>query len=588
MRSLTRIDVPQFAEKPRSSLCARIRSFFGYALMTTGRRALTLLDIATDLRTFTIFYGDPNLAYTSSFLLASICAPFLIFWVSSHNFSEALRAQRCYARDPPRTVLQRMHRRFYNVMAIPVLGVVLAALQIVWWHLVDLVAGTCCQRCHRAEVDALRTRDFRRTQLRRMPRLMPPDAARFFGLLELFFEAIPQTALQLVVYLSGISDHFTKFDVMTSVGASLLNMMLNMFELGRTAQSLGIAAFDYVLFFVSGTVEDVLREGLPVRRFLRNPTYDELDLSGYKTLFADPVALRSIVEILAEPVADGRTRTILLPRPHRNEDGWCYDRMLDMARLLVTGRRNPHVHLTTVGNVVAEKTMSKQQGIVARSVRAACEAASRRRKAWRRVRMARRMNRCGVCGTKPGDLLCAVWGHSLDDDITGVKRRRCCCCSGRRRCCFSPADCMQLNINFLRSHRRAARSHEHRVRTLVTFLWPLLTAAPDRAHVQVTAGLARTVFVFLLVGDLGTLPVLRDAMRVRSFRSALLDDICDVVGPDQAPEVQIPARVVDDLFGVTDDLEQAGVARGPRPSGPVRRAMVPAPKHPGSKKRHVL
>lgn len=587
MRSLTRIDVPQFAEKPRSSLCARIRSFFGYALMTTGRRALTLLDIATDLRTFTIFYGDPNLAYTSSFLLASICAPFLIFWVSSHNFAEALRAQRCYAQDPPHTMLQRMHRRFYNVMAIPVLGVALTALQLLWWHLVDLVAGTCCQRCHRTEVDALRTRDFRRTQLRRMPRLMPPDAARFFGLLELFFEAIPQTALQLVVYLSGVSDHFTKFDVMTSVGASLLNMLLNMFELGRTAQSLGIATFDYILFFVSGTVRDALREGIPVRRFLRNPTYDELDLSGYKTLFADPVALKTIVEILAEPVADGRTRTILLPRPHRNEEGWCYDRVLDMAWLLVIGRRNPHVHLSTVGHIVDEEVLSERQGIVAPSVRVASKNASRRRRTWGRVRMARRMNRCGLCGTKPGDLLCAVWGHNLDDDITGVRRRRCCCFS-------SPIDCLRINIDFLRS-RSAGRTQEQRLRALVTFLWPLLTAAPDRSDVQVTAALARTVFVYLLVGDLGMLRVIRAAMRARNFESALLADICDkIVGPDEAPEVQVPARVVDDLFGAANDLEEAaaGVAcsggGAGRPARPVRRAMVPASKHPGSKKTHML
>ena len=243
-----------------------------------------------------------------------------------------------------------------------------------------MVTGLACQHWHRQEVEVLRTRDFRRSHLRRMPRLMPPDAARFFSYVEVFYEALPQTLLQLFVFLTGISDHFTGRDVLLSVGASLANVVLSLFEIERTARSLGIPAFDYMLFFISGSVGDILAEGIPLRRFLRNPSYDEADFSGFQTLYADPRALHAFETIFREaatpPPGTPATpspswwRTVILPRPHGDEEGWCYARFRETARMLVAGRMNPH-HLTTVSGVVPARAAPRRPGREHRALRAA-------------------------------------------------------------------------------------------------------------------------------------------------------------------------------------------------------------------------
>ena len=98
------------------------RDYVSYAVSVAGRRILTLLDVATDMRTFFILWNDPNTVVIACFLLASISAPLLVYWASSHNFNEAIMAHKTFGERRPRNCRERCHRNFYNAVAVPLVG----------------------------------------------------------------------------------------------------------------------------------------------------------------------------------------------------------------------------------------------------------------------------------------------------------------------------------------------------------------------------------------------------------------------------------------------------------------------------------
>ena len=107
-----------------------------------------------------------------------------------------------------------------------------------------------------------------------------------------------------------------------------------------------------------------------------------------------------------------------------------------------------------------------------------------------------------------------------------------------------------MDLLFRRAARRERVAPNHALRRLVAYLWPLLSSPATRAHVRITTELVDTMFAYLLVGDLGLLGALREGMSRGGFRSALLDDLCDIVGPDVRPELPVSPEAVDSLFHV--------------------------------------
>ena len=220
----------------KKGCCRCMRDYVSYAVSVAGRRILTLLDVATDMRTFFILWNDPNTVVIACFLLASISAPLLVYWASSHNFNEAIMAHKTFGERRPRNCRERCHRNFYNAVAVPLVGVYLTSLQVIFWWLSDIFLSIFCQSYHRQEVSRLEQREFCKRD-RSMPLIMPSESARFMAIVELSYESVPQTILQLWVYFWHASSYYTLFDVCISVGASLANMVFNMVEILYAART---------------------------------------------------------------------------------------------------------------------------------------------------------------------------------------------------------------------------------------------------------------------------------------------------------------------------------------------------------------
>ena len=425
--------------EPRKGCCRRVSDYLSYAVSVAGRRLLTLFDVATDMRTFLILWNDPNTVVIACFLLASISAPLLVYWASSLNFTEAIIAHKTFGERRPKTHRERCHRNFYNVVAIPLLGVYVTSLQVVFWWLSDIFMSVFCQARHRREVSRLEQREFCQRD-RSMPLIMPARSARFMAIVELSYESFPQTVLQLWVYFWHSSTYFTLFDVCLSVGASLANMVFNVLEILFAARTRAMFFSDFLLYFLSGQLDDMQVSGVPVRRALRNASCEECDISGFHTLYARPEALRNLrlniegdqnrpraIDIAdMQPMQAKRingTKRIILPEvPDRMH--WTSEQFEEIVRTVIALRRHVSIHVTLPH---VDETFFRHFA-TSDFQHESANAISRRGRNCN-VRAARRLNRvfgC-YCGTRPGDALCATNTRVLGErHETGAA-----CCASR-------------------------------------------------------------------------------------------------------------------------------------------------------------
>lgn len=479
------------------SCCKRVGNYLAYALSTSGRRMLTMLDVATDLRTFFLLWYDPDATIAACFLLACMSTPFLVYWASSHNFNQAIIAHRTFGMARPRNCHERCHRRFYNAMAVPLLGVYLTSLQIVVWWVLDVVMGIFCQSRHREELDRLEMRRSAYRMGRTMPLLMPPSSAKFLTVVELFYESIPQSILQLFVFFTQTSSHFKVHDVALSVGASLANTVLNLMEIQYEARTRCMHFTDYLLYFMSGQIDEMLESGIPVRRALRNASVDECDLTGFKTLWANADAMKNVYLVAESTTVEGSKRIVLPAIPTFCME-WNTMRFKRMVSMVLALRRHEGVHVTLPDTMVPERF----HFLISPAFRQrAVELSAARKRRHCEVRAARCLNRCcGCCGTHPGDAVCATNTHVLDDDLRSVPRPR-------RRGCLGAAAV----------ERRRSVGDNVSSKFLPFF----------RSWVQpVGPRLARRVLVYLVVGDLELMyHALRGETGVHSHLEHVLQEV---------------------------------------------------------------
>lgn len=389
----------------KKGCCRCVRDYVSYAVSVAGRRILTLLDVATDMRTFFILWNDPNTVVIACFLLASISAPLLVYWASSHNFNEAIMAHKTFGERRPRNCRERCHRNFYNAVAVPLVGVYLTSLQVIFWWLSDIFLSIFCQSYHRQEVSRLEQREFCKRD-RSMPLIMPSESARFMAIVELSYESIPQTILQLWVYFWHASSYYTLFDVCISVGASLANMVFNMVEILYAARTRSMYFTDYLLYFMSGQIDDMLCSGVPVRRALRN-TCEECDISGFHTLYTSPEAIRNL-RLNLESMTGISTKVngikrFILPEVPQNMT-WTLSQFEEIVKTVLALRRHADIRVT----LPKIKDDFMHEFICAQFQQESNESLKRRGKQCN-VRAARRCNRIfGCCGTRPGDVVCAT------------------------------------------------------------------------------------------------------------------------------------------------------------------------------------
>ena len=157
-------------------------------------------------------------------------------------------------------------------------------------------------------------------------RSLCPSAGRFMTILEIFYESVPQTILQVYIYLRHSSKYFTLFDICLSLCASVLNIVFNMMEIVYAARTRGMYVTDYLLYFMSGQLGNMLSSGVPVKRALRNTGVTECDISGYCTLYRNVEAMRRLRNNI-EPTLEEKTsvsnqvngwKRLILPRIPKN------------------------------------------------------------------------------------------------------------------------------------------------------------------------------------------------------------------------------------------------------------------------------
>lgn len=456
----------------RRTGCRCIREYVSYGVSVSGRRALTLFDVATDVRTFFILWHDPATTTIACFLMASIATPFLVYWASSHNFNHAIHAHRTFGDSRPTSCCERFHRNFYNAMSIPFLGVYLTSLQVLFWWFADIFMSACCQSRHRSERERLRCASKPVSGTRTMPLVMPPESARFMTVVELCYESIPQAAMQLTVYLRHSSPFFTLFDVCLSLSASLLNSVFNVLEIQYAARTRAMSFTDYLLYFMSGQIDDMLRSGVPVKRALRNEAIEECDITEYRDLYKAKNAMRNVRRVVETDTRENGVqgwKRVILPRVP-DDTSWTLGEFEEIVRAVLALRRHPNVHVTLphVSDTFADHFMSTDFQSEAR-------ASSAKRRRFCNVRSARCLNRFfGCCGTRPGDVACATNTQVLDDDLH------------RTGGCFSPPQ------------RGASPGRDYRQRA------NLLMRSLD-AESAITSAVVRHIVAFLVIGDLGML-----------------------------------------------------------------------------------
>ena len=189
--------------------------YFVHVGKTAVRRGVTVLDVVTDMRTFLILWNDPNAAYWSCFLLASMFSPYLVFWSSRYNFQPAVRVLDEFARQKPKTLCENLTRLYYTLISVPILGLLLTSIVIAYWWCAEIIMGLFCKPCYRKarnKTERLST-TFNNEKPRSILPLMSYDSMRFFTISEMFYESFPQLGLQIVIYMSGLQRciHFKTF-----------------------------------------------------------------------------------------------------------------------------------------------------------------------------------------------------------------------------------------------------------------------------------------------------------------------------------------------------------------------------------------
>ena len=407
-------------------ICKKLYKYFSYAFSTTGKRMLTLVDVVTDVRTFLILWNDAKSTSISYLLLASISTPMLVYWASSHNFDEAIIAHKIFGKKRPTNCCEYSYRKFYNLVALPVIGVYLVAIQIMTWWILDLFLGCFCQFKHKVTIEMLSLRNFvtdigTDKRFRNMPILMPSSAAKYFTILELFYESIPQCLLQMYVWYFYEVKYFTLNDVYISVGSSLLNIFLNVLDINYSALQHSMSFSDYLLYFMSGRINEMLISGVPVKRMLRNIGQDECNISGFTTFYKHSEAITNLIHIIQEDDICGKNILIL---PKFSKSLKLSDKQFrNIVRFLILAKRHDNLHVTLEYQSIPPLL---KQFVSSSFVQESYDAIKNRNK-YCSVKCASMINSClGFCGMNPGDSLCATNAKLLGHKI--IPHYRCCLC----------------------------------------------------------------------------------------------------------------------------------------------------------------
>ena len=277
-----------------------VKTYVTHLVKNSVRRLFFAFDIGTDIRTFLILWRDENASYWASGLLASICAPFLVYWSSPYNFRSATKTLDEFSRNKPHNVVENFAKLFYTLDSIPVFGLILSTLMLIYWWLAEVLLSIFCRkRYERArQITENMNSSFSSVKPRTIPPLMPKDTMKFYTIIELFYESVPQLLLQILIYTSGISDYFTFEDVLISTVASVFNIILNVRAIVRDAHAHGMRSRTYLLYFMSGSIDKLKKDCTPVRIFASSNTLTFCSIAAFQDLYNNEKAVNSLCNAL--------------------------------------------------------------------------------------------------------------------------------------------------------------------------------------------------------------------------------------------------------------------------------------------------
>ena len=344
----------------RTKCCSAVTTYakkiWHYGLhvgMVSVKRLITVADVYTDWRTFLILFSDPDAEYYASFLLASIVAPYVIFWASRHNFRSAVLALNEFSVNRPRTCLEKFSRIYYTMLSLPIIGIIATILMVVWWWLVEIVMGVVSPTKYQflRHYTERRTSSFTDVNLRTITPLMSEDALKFLCICELFYESVPQVILQLWIYLSGESRYFTFQDICLSMGASIVNIIMNVRQIQFAAHSRGMRTINYIIYFMAAELDGMMNDGVPVKLFATSHTLKVCDISSFFRLYCSDQAVHNVCEPLTRTnfSDEKHSKLLILPCIYHDTTRIPIERIVKMAlrlRFIVHDSRFERLHVT--------------------------------------------------------------------------------------------------------------------------------------------------------------------------------------------------------------------------------------------------
>ena len=503
-----------------------VKDYVTYATKTSGKKLMTLFDVGTDIRTFTILWADRKAAYWSCFLLSSILLPYIVFWGSSFNFDNATRTHTEFNKRKAKTCSEKCTRIFYYLITFPIIGLIVTFIQISMWWFVEIILGLFNQKKHKECVKNVERRENARLNntiseedrilFRSLPMFPSVNAARYLTIIELFFESIPQCMLQIYIYLHGTSEYFTFQDIVLSVTASIMNIIMNIVSITRDAHSVGMSLVDYIVYFMGDRIYDMLITMIPIRKTLISSKQNVCNLTGFPSIYGTQIT-SSLASLLAYTKKPTTLKTIILPTPHTEIPAEHLSRLL---YLMAVARYKENVHITFLQNIISSDTY-KYLVLSEHFVRYSEHS---HKKQTDEVCLCvdncqDLLNFIQCCNVKCGNLICGEKEITIDQSIYQVSKKKICCDW------FSVC----MNNQHVDVSRKDSLTTEKREKliTIVRYLWPILKY--KNSSERIASDIVKKIIVYILVGDYDILLSIYSVLKNFQYHIPLLQIMVDSI-----------------------------------------------------------
>ena len=212
--------------------------------------SFTLLDILTDFRNCLKIYYINSQLFTLMFF--SIISPYLVYWSSHYHFEHIIENISLIISNNQNSesIFSYLINQFFFgiliLLSTPIIGIFCTMFEIIFYYIIMFLKPFII---FSNKIYDLSTNNFF-NNVNNICKIDSEDANRYFIILELFYESIPQIILQTYIFYNldyYISDNnkysLTKFDLYTSIVCAVGNVLLNLVSLCRSADRFGLSVF---------------------------------------------------------------------------------------------------------------------------------------------------------------------------------------------------------------------------------------------------------------------------------------------------------------------------------------------------------